>query len=191
MTLNRSLIAAACAVALVAGTAGCGSGDDSATSTASASEAWADNVCGALDTWQTELKSTANDLKSGGVSKDALRGAADDAQSATKTLTDDLQSAGKPDTAAGDEAKQTVDELATSLQSNVDKMEAAAKDVSSVSDVLNAVSVVTGSLTAMGHDLSQAVDKLKALDAKGELNDAFSNSSACQQLDSSTNGNGS
>src|SRR6476660_7528073 len=100
MTLNRSLIAAACAVALVAGTAGCGSGDDSATSTASASEAWADNVCGALDTWQTELKSTAKDLKSGGVSKDALRGAADDAQSATKTLTDDLQSAGKPDTAA-------------------------------------------------------------------------------------------
>ena len=70
-------------------------------------------------------------------------------------------------------------------------MQTAVEDVSSISGVLNAVSVVSGTLVSMGEEVSATFDKLRALDPKGELEDALDGSESCQKVKGATNGSGS
>ena len=48
----------------------------------------------------------------GDISKDSLTTAVDDAKSATETFTSDIEDLGKPDTEAGQQAKESIDQLA-------------------------------------------------------------------------------
>ena len=118
--------------------AGCGSSGDNSTTTtttsASATETWASGVCTSLTTWQTAIKSAAGSLKSD-PTKSGLQTAADDAKSATQTLASDLKGLGKPDTPSGQQAKDSLDQLATSLQQNVATIENAVKGASGISGV--------------------------------------------------------
>ena len=74
---------------------------------------------------------------------DSLESAADDVKGATDTLVEDLKGVGKPDLEAGEQAKDSVDQLSDELENEVDKIESAVDDVSGVSGVLSAVSTVT------------------------------------------------
>ena len=125
MTRPVLLFVAVASLAVLA--TGCGSsGGDSTTTTttASATETWASGVCTSITTWQTALTSAADSLKSD-PTKNGLQTAADDAKSATQTLASDLKGLGKPDTASGQQAKDSLDQLATNLQKDVDTMESA------------------------------------------------------------------
>ena len=62
--------------------------------------------------------------------KNGLQTAAGDAKSATETLASDLKGLGKPDTPSGQQAKDSLDQLSTSLQKNVTTIENAVKGVS-------------------------------------------------------------
>ena len=184
-TRTLSLITVVVSVAFVA--AGCGSsGDDSTTTTttsASATEAWASGVCSSLTTWQAAIKATAGSLKSD-PTKSGLQTAADDAKSATQTLASDLKGLGKPDTPSGQQAKDSLDQLATSLQQNVATIEDAVKGASGISGVIAAVSSATVTLATMQTEVKTTVADLQGLDAKGELKSAFTSSSACNTLTS-------
>ena len=140
---KQSLIAVAASLVFVA--AGCGSSGGGSTTTASASatETWASGVCSSITTWQAAIKSAAGSVKSD-PTKSGLQTAAGDAKSATETLASDLKGLGKPDTQAGQQAKDSLDQLSTSLQKDVTTIENAVKGVSGVSGVLAAVSTVTG-----------------------------------------------
>jgi hypothetical protein len=178
----RLTLVSAAAVLLLSGlAAGCGGSDDSSSDTTAADE-WASDACSAVTTWTSELTSTVNELKQSGLSKDALQSAVDDTKSATETFVDDLKGLGKPDTEAGQEAKDAVDQLSTQLQSDVDKMESAAEQASGVSGVLSAVSVVSATLATMGSQLSSTFTQLQTLDAQGELKSAFDDSDSCKNL---------
>jgi uncharacterized protein YoxC len=164
--------------------AGCGSsGSGSTTTGVSATETWASGVCSSIATWQAAIKSAAGSQKSD-PTKNGLQTAADDATSATETLASDLKGLGKPDTQAGQQAKDALAQLATNLQQGVATIESAVKEVSGVSGAVSAVSTVTGTLTTMGTQVKTTFTDLEGLDAKGELKNAFANSSACNSLTS-------
>ena len=103
------------------------------------------------------------------------------AKSATETLSSDLKGLGKPDTQAGQQAKDSLDQLSTSLQKDVTTIENAVKGVSGVSGVVAAVSTLTTTLATMGTQVKATFTDLQGLD-KGELKDAFASSSACNSL---------
>jgi hypothetical protein len=100
---------------------------------------------------------------------------------ATNTLGDDLEGAGKPDTESGEEAKETVDDLRSSLDENVGTIEDAI-DNASDTGIATAVSTVSATLATMRTEITAAVDKLKQLDADDELRSALSDAEACSSL---------
>ncbi len=180
---TQSLIAVTASLVFLA--AGCGSsgGGSTATTTtsASATETWASGVCSSITTWQAAIKSAAGSAKSD-PTKNGLQTAAGDAKSATETLASDLKELGKPDTPAGQQAQDSLDQLSTSLQQNVTTIEDAVKGASGVSGVLTAVPTVTATFATMGTEVKTTFTDLQGLDAKGELKSAFTNSSACNTL---------
>ena len=185
MTRNRALTLITLMASLVFLAAGCGSSGDSSTTTtsASATETWASGVCTSLATWRTAIKSAASSLKSD-PTKSGLQTAADDTKSATQTLASGLKGLGKPDTPSGQQAKDSLDKLATSLQQNVTTIENAVKGASGLSGVIAAVSSATATLATMGTEVKTTVADIQGLDAKGELKSAFASSSACNTLTS-------
>ena len=178
------LVLGATMTCVAAAVTGCGSSESDSTTTASPPETWASGFCSSVTTWQAALTSAAGSLKSD-PTKDGLQTAADDAKSATQTLASDLKDLGKPDTEAGQQAKDSLDQLSTSLQKDVDTIEETVKGVSGASEVLTAVSTVTGTLATMGTEVKTTFTDLQGLDAKGELKDAFTSSSDCDSLTSS------
>ena len=180
------LVAVMALLTLIA--AGCGSSGGNSTSTttsASATATWASGVCTSITTWQTALKSATDSLKSN-PTKSGLQTAGSDARAATQTLTSDLKGLGKPDTQAGQQAKHSLDQLATSLQQAAATIESAVKGASGISGALSAGTTVTSTLATMETEVKKTVTNLQGLGAKGELKTAFTNSSACNSLTKSS-----
>jgi hypothetical protein len=177
------MIAAAVAVtALLA--AGCGGSSDSASSDTTPTEEWADGLCSSISTWKSSLTSIVDTLKGGDLSKDSLTSAVDDAKSATETFTTSLSGLGKPDTEAGQEAKDSVDKLVTDIQADMTEIEDAVDGASGVAGVIAAVPTITATLSKAGEQVSSTLTGFQDLDAKGELESAFKSSSSCQDLTS-------
>ena len=177
------MIAAAVAVAAVLA-AGCGGSSDSASSDTTPTEEWADGLCSSISTWTSSLTSIVDTLKGGDLSKDSLTSAVDDAKSATETFTTSLSDLGKPDTEAGQEAKDSVDKLVTDIQADVTEIEDAVDGASGVAGVIAAVPTITATLSKAGEQVSSTLTGFQDIDAKGELESAFKSSSSCQDLTS-------
>ncbi len=175
---SRRALVAATVVAAALLAAGCGSSGSDTTPTAT----WADGLCSAITTWTSSIKAIADTVKGGDLSKDTLTSAVDQAKSATKTFTDDLDNLGKPDTQAGQQAKDSVDQLSTDLNADMTKVQDAVDGASGVSGVISAVSVISSTLVTAGNQVSSTVSGLQGLDAKGELESAFKQSSSCTAL---------
>ena len=181
----RPLLLLAVVASLVFLVAGCGSssGGGSTTTGATATDTWASGVCSSITTWQAAIKSAADSVKSD-PSKSGLQTAAADAKSATETLSSDLKGLGKPDTPAGQQAKDDLDQLSTELNKDVSTIEGAVQGVSGASDLPGAVLTVTTTLATMETQVKTTVTDLQGLDDQGELKNAFANASACDSLTS-------
>ena len=162
--------------------AGCGSSKNQTTSTAD----WADGVCSAISTWGNSIKSAGDSLKGGNISKDSLQSAGDDVTSATETLESDLKDLGKPDTQAGQQAKDMVDQLSNELTADTDSIKNAVNDASGVSGIASAVGTISTTLVTMGNQVSSTLKSLEQLDPKSELQTAFQQSTNCKQLSTSS-----
>src|SRR5206468_13288 len=167
-------------LALVA--AGCGGSSGSSGTTATAD--WADNLCSSFTTWKDSMTSAAGSLKGGNLSEDSVKSAIGDMKNATNTFVDDLEGLGKPDTDAGQQAKESVDKLSDEIKTDVDDIENAAGKVSGVSGAVAAVTSVTTTLGTMSSQVSSTFDELQSLDAKGDLENAFKQSDSCSGLTS-------
>jgi hypothetical protein len=187
---TAGLSAVVLTVVLVA--AGCG-GDDGASSTqdltstqrSSSAEDWANGLCGAVASWNAAITSAGTTLKDD-PTEDGLRSAADEVQSATQTLSDELGSLETPETESGQQAKESVDELAAELAGGVDEIQAAVEDASGLSGALAAISAVSTRLVAMGDQVSSTVRSLE--DTRGELADAVAQAESCNELSGTTTG---
>jgi uncharacterized protein YoxC len=133
-------------------------------------------------TWKDSITSTADSLRGGNLSEDALRSAADDVESATSDFVDDVRGLGKPDTDAGEKAKESLDQLADDADENLSAIQSAVDDVSDVSGAVAAVTAISATLSTMGNQLSSTLTELEQLDAGGELEAAFKDADSCKEL---------
>lgn len=176
--MQKFAVAALLAASLALVAAGCGGkSQPEATPTAD----WANSVCGALVTWTTTIKSLGSSLKAN-PTKAGVQDAVDQAESATKTLSSSLKGLGKPDTQAGQQAKDDIGQLADELTADVDTIQSSVEGASGVAGVLTAISAASATLVTMGTQVSATFGQLQKLDAKGELEQAFSQSASCKQL---------
>jgi len=178
---KRLIASAVAALALVA--AGCGGSDNSPS--ASPTDEWADGFCTAITTWTDSIHSVTEqftDLSS--FSQDGLEEAANDVKGATEDLGDDLQGLGAPDTESGQAVKDSIDELTSTLESEVATIEETAQGVSGLTAIPGAITSITSSLTAMGTAFSSTFQALEDADAEGELQTALEDSPACASISS-------
>ena len=171
MHVRAALAVPVAVLALVA--AGCGGGGDDTT----AASDWASDLCSSVATWTDSLAA----IRPGGLSRDALQGAVDDAKSSTQTFVDDLHDLGRPDTEAGADAQAAIDDLAGDLAADLADLE---RVLRTASTRLGAIASVTNTLTTMGNHVRATVTHLQGLDAKGELRSAFDDADSCKSLSS-------
>ncbi len=186
----RYAAAGAAAAALAAGLASCGGSssksESTSTSSASATAAWADDFCGAFVTWRTAVKSNITKAGSGNLTADTLKQSATAIADATDELASDIDDLGKPPTPGAEKAKAAAQQLSDELRSAGKKITDATSSISGPSDVLPAVSTITASLTAMADDLKTAGTKFESAAGDKNWQKAFSDSSSCQKLSSSS-----
>ena len=174
-----AVVAATLAV-LVLGAAGCGSDDESK----SASAEWADGFCGALTKWKGSLESVGETLKDvDQLSKAKIEQAAADVSDANETLADDVDALGEPPQEAASTAKDAVDDLRAELRTSADQIESATQNLSTPTDVLEAVNTTSAALLRMSSDISATTATLQSVDAADEWKQAFADSDECQSLE--------
>lgn len=172
----------AVALLIVVFVAACGGGGKSTTTTnEQAVQDWANGLCTATSTYITSLTSLGDTLKGGNATKDSLNQALDKAKSATQTFGDDVKALGSPPV-ADSKTKQILDDLKSELSKDADTIKNAMSNVSNASEVLSAVSTVTGTLATVGTQISSAYSDLKQADPKGTVQSAFRNAPACSSL---------
>ena len=173
--LRRLVPLAAVIGALAFLATGCG-GDDSSKTTH-----WANNLCSAMTTWTDSLGDATSSLQSNGLSQASIQSAVDDAKTATQTFVDDLKNLGSPETQAGADAQDAINELAADLDQDVTD---AQSSIEKASTVAGAISAVTNTLSTMSNQVTSTFTQLQQLDAKGELEQAFEDADSCQSLTS-------
>ena len=186
----RSLLAVLIVSAAIVA-AGCGGGSSSSSGTsgtessATAADDWANSVCEAFATWNNSITDAGQGIRDN-PTEDGIKTAGDDIRSATDTLADDLKGLGRPDTESGQEAKAAIDELATSLETSMQKITDAIDNASGASGLVTAGSTIATTLTEMGSQVSTTGQQLENIDAGGELQSAFEQADSCAGLTTTT-----
>ena len=106
-----------------------------------------------------------------------MEDAVDDLESATSDFVDDVRGLGTPDTEAGEQAKESLDQLADDVEESVSTMKNAVDDASGVSGVVEAVTAVSaGPRQPSARSCPRPFAELEQLDAGGELEDGLQGS---------------
>lgn len=182
MGTRRTALGVAAMVVLVLSAAACGGGGGSNTTTTEAAgmtpQKWATGVCSSFATWQHSLESIKTDVTSQ-PSKSQIQKAGQEFDQATKTLVQSLKQLGAPETAQGQAAKQSLDTIATTLESGMNKID---DTLNSSGSVLTQISTISATLATMASNLKLAGSNLEHLAPSGELQRAFQQASACRQF---------
>ena len=164
---------------LAALAAGCGGDDESST------EEWANGVCTAFTDWRDAVTEAGESLQAGSLDQDSLGDAVDELQEATDTFAEDLRDLPELETDAGEEARQTLDQLADDVDQTKEDIRSAVGGAEGVQGVVEAGAAIATTLAQMGQQLGTAFEQLDQLDASGELSDAFESADACESLTAS------
>lgn len=150
--------------------------------------AWAGSVCTSLATWKSSIESLA-DVDPGSLNADTLSEKIDAAGEATSTLVAELKDLGPPDLESGDALKHQLSNAADELQSGIDALEQGAQEASeaeSPEQFLQALAALAPQFQALLDSASETIGDLQDADvsddAKAELQAAFADSEACQEL---------
>jgi phage-related protein len=181
----RSLLAVVILSAAIVA-AGCGGGSSSSggtgtESSATAADDWANSVCEAFVAWNNSITDAGQGIRDN-PSEEGIRTAGEQIQSATQTLADDLRGLGRPDTESGQQAKDTIDQLATNLDTSLQKINEAMDNASGTAGAVTAASTIGTTLVEMADHVSTAFQHLQEIDAQGELQSAFEQGDSCAGL---------
>jgi len=182
LILSAAIVAAGCGGDSSSSSSSGGTGTES--STAAAGD-WANSVCQAFNDWNSSITEAAQSVRDN-PTEDGIKTAGDDIRSATDTLADDLRGLDRPDTESGQEAKAAIDELATSLETSMQKITDAIDNASGASGLVTAGSTIATTLTEMGSQVSTTGQQLENIDAGGELQSAFEQADSCAGLTTTT-----
>ena len=166
------LLAVVLALVAVPALAGCGNDEESA------SEQWAGDVCSELGTWVTGVEEAVRSLTENPLSLDeaAVQAATEDVRAATDDLVDELAALERPETEAGEQARDELDDLATQLEQQFDDIEEEAESGS-----LSLVTV-TSALAVASAAVKSSFESLQSLDGGDELRDGFEDAGSCDSL---------
>jgi hypothetical protein len=164
-------------IALALVSAGC-MGDDSETSSTAE---WATAFCTAISSWTDEAQQVGDAVRSS-PSADSLEQAAEDLSTATDEFVDEVQSLGAPDTESGDEIEEAIADFDETVQNEKAEVEEAVDDAEDAADLAGALTVVGSSLQAMGTSLQELFQAFENADVGGELETAFEESAACEEI---------
>lgn len=174
--LKSSLALAAALLTLVV--AGCGKSSDT-----KANEAYADNVCTAIGTWEQQIRSIASGFTSSGITKASLQASLTQAESATKTLVKQIKAVPPPDTDQGQAAKQQLDQLTNDVTDTLKAADSAlgqVQDNASTATITAAVATLVPQVQSLASQTKSAITTLK--DAGGSLASAFKSTDSCKNL---------
>jgi DNA repair exonuclease SbcCD ATPase subunit len=164
-------------LALVPALGGCGGDDDESGS----AESWAGSVCANLSDWITDIDASVKSVTDEGlgINEDTLRDAVDEAKTATENVRNDLDQLEAPDTDAGEQAKEELDNLRDELQEQTDAVERAVEENGAPLEVAG---TVAAALSTAINQLKESFENLQDVDPDGEIEDAFNNSEDCDSL---------
>jgi len=169
-------------VALLVLAAGCGG------STPSASEQWAEDVCGPMDDWATQMQAYSDDVRAAisSPSTDSIttiQTTIEKGAGATTKLADDLKALGPPPATNGQTVSSELDSFAAQIEQTVTEVQNQAKSIQSGA---TATEIATA-IGAIASDVSAAIAQGKSMfeslqETDGELKDAFDTADSCKQL---------
>ena len=168
--------------ALVA--AGCSSGSTGTTTTSptKASDAYATSVCGAISTWESQVKSIATSLSSN-LSIAAIKSEVGQVEAATKTLLTQIKAVPPPNTAQGTAAKQQFEQLSSDVTGTVNATKSAVAGLGSSpskQDIVLTVSLLTPQYVNLRSTVKSSISTVTG--AGGTLATSFQSSSACKGI---------
>jgi hypothetical protein len=174
-----SVVAASVTLGLIAG--GCGG-------STSSEEKWADSVCSDIATWQSQIKTSTNDVKaelqspqSGSLT--SVRTNIQQAVDATKQLATNLKALDPPRGDAGAKAQQQVDAYAAQVQSTATQAKQTVASVpagSTASETVRALAPLAPALQSLAADTSTVIQSLKA--SGGKIKEGFDKADSCAQF---------
>jgi len=160
--------------------AGC-AGDDEPDADATA--AWVDSFCTATVAWTTELQTIADDLSDlQNLSSAAVSDAAEQARETTDSFVSDVRGLGSPETEGGDQIETSVQTLADEVDDEMNEIEDAVEDIEGLTGLVTAGREVAASLSAMFVSLQRVFETFEEADPSGELETAFEESDACDEI---------
>jgi uncharacterized phage infection (PIP) family protein YhgE len=168
--------------ALALAAAGCGGDDENDATTE-----WAGDVCSSISTWQSSITDAVNSVKDN-PTLDGVDNAVTEAKDATKTFTDDLQGLGKPETDAGQQAQDALQELSSTVDAGIQQIEQSVQEAkdAGASSALSAVSEVSATIATLTSQVTTTWTQLQNLNGGQELKDAFDNAGSCDDLRTTT-----
>jgi len=151
--------------------------------------AWAEEVCGSLETWSQELATLADEVETEADAGDlsGLRTTVASAIDATQALLDELDAIEAPSAEDGESVQQQLDELGEQAEAGLgeveqgldalDQAESAEEGLQALLDVAQGVGEQLGSV-------DEALSELEERDQGSELVAALRADPACQSLES-------
>ena len=173
---RRSIALGALAVSTMVVMAACDDGE-------TASQKWADDMCGAVASWEGSMSTITSDF-SDGISRDVVSEKVADAADATKELVDQLKDIGAPETEASDEAKSAIEQLADDVRSTIDtiKGDVEALPDSGAEGLATGVEDVRTQLSQLVVEGRTTIEQIRQLDPADELMEAIASNETCQGL---------
>jgi hypothetical protein len=172
-----ALAALALSLGVIAGCAGDDEPDENATA------AWADSFCTATLAWSTEVRRIAEDLGNlQALSSEAVSDAAEQARDATDDFVSEVRGLGSPETEGGDEIESSLETLATEIEGEMEEIEDAVEDLQGLNGIVTAGRDVAASVSAMFVSLQRVFETFEEADPAGELETAFEQSDACDEI---------
>jgi phage shock protein A len=165
---------------LVLVAAGCGKSADQ-----KANEAYANSVCNAVSSWETQVKSIATSITAGSLSKEGLQSKLAQIQSATASLRTQVKAVPAPSTSDGTAAKQQINKLSTELATTLDSVKSAIAQIpsnASALDIASALAPLAPQVTSLASTADSTVKAVQS--AGGSLSDAFKSTDSCKSLTS-------
>ncbi len=195
MRLARSLALLSTLAIFAFAAAGCGGGGDSSSASGTKPETWSADVCGALQTWEDDLKSgsqqlssdirSSTDLKS---VKQKLVAFLENAEQSTQKMVDDVKSAGAPAVKDGPAIQSDLESGLTEARGSFQHAVTQAKklptdDPRALTTGLSSLAqTIQGELTATGNHFSNLDTKYDV----GDLNTAMAAEPSCKPFVSSS-----
>jgi hypothetical protein len=167
-------------LALVA--AGCGGDDEPETSSTAA---WAEDFCTSVTEWRDEIDRIIDGL-SVSSTRDDLEEAGNEASDATDAFVEEVRDLGGPETESGQAVEDSLETLSDTVDEEKAEIEEAIDDAEGFTGAAGAIAEIGQSVSAMATALQTALQAIEDEDASGEIEAAFDETSACDELRNDT-----